>query len=248
MEMRHKSFALVVLALLLIVPYSSSLINPAKATDPPLAYHATGVAYTKGSSSGGDYTYTYTSNNVYHVSQAGLKRLYEYGYGWHWYNVLDMYYTVNVGKPGRALPNVAKIEVNGEAKTDMNTIGGNSVYFWILNYTASSWIPIGSFLGTTTDVLLSWTNTSNIQMQNFVDDQGNMKLRWNFISDNDLGDFSELYVDYLCVKLTMPQFKWLFLVYLDADWIRWIRDDMGRFFAWTGDENATGQINEMESV
>lgn len=214
-KLKYLTSAMLALLLILVLPYSPFTVKPALATSSE--YTATGVVYTKGSSLGGNYTCTYTSNNIYHISIAKIQRVYQYGYGWHWYNSLDMYYIVNVGKPGRALPNAAALEVDGEARTDKNTVDGKSVYFWIYNYTASSWLQMTSFLGTASDVSLTWSNQSNVLMQNFINDQGDVRLRWSFFTDADLEDFSILSVDYLCVKLTLNQFKWTYMVYVAAD-------------------------------
>ena len=203
---RCRTFLLVVLSLSFVV--FATPVKPAQASTPePTTRYCTSVSYNLGGSSSGTHENTHVSDNVYHWSYGKLFRFYDPDFGRVFYYVLDVVYTFNIGSFDRL--QVTKVEVEGEARTDDASTSGETVKLEIFNYGTNSWKPCGSFVGTTSDVVLSWSDVTN--PSDYIDAAGNMKLRWSFGAE----DFSELGIDFQCIKLTIRQ--WTFMVYLDAD-------------------------------
>lgn len=203
---RCRTLLLALLSLSLVV--FAAPAKPAHAsTLEPTTLYCTSVSYNLGRSYSGTHENTHASDNVYHWSYGRLFRFYEPGIGWIFYYVLDVVYTFNIGSFERL--QVTKVEVEGEARTNYASTSGETVDLEIFNYRTNSWQPCGSFVGSTSDVVLSWSDT--VDPLDFIDTAGNMKLRWFFGAQ----DFSRLGIDFQCIKLTIRH--WTFMVYLDAD-------------------------------
>jgi len=190
--------------------------------------YCTSVSYTTGGSSSSTHEDTHVSDNVYHWSYGRLFRWWDEEYGRGYFYVLEAEYSFNIGDIGGLdRLRVSQVEVNGEAR--INRASSNEIVdLYILNYRTNSWQLCGRFLGTTSDVTLSWSDTIN--PSDYIDTAGNMKLMWDFVAV----DFSRLGIDFQCIKLTMRPWKWAFMVYLDAD------NDLDSF--------GVKDFNEMEMV
>lgn len=246
---KNKSFTALLLALLMLFVAQHSLLpmKSAEASEPEqtLTFTPINVTYTQGYSSSGSYVDTCVSDDVYHKSTGRVFRFYDWEYGRVFIYVLEVVYLFNAGKSKSIIPNISKIEVNGEARTNTATTSLQTVALSIYNYKSGLWEQIGDFYGCTTDAWLSWNDIAT--PLDYMDNQGNMKLKWHFCSIQP--DFKQLWIDFQCIKLTLKPFKWTFMVYLDADWIRWYLDpETGHKKAWIGDSDATADINEMELV
>jgi len=235
---RNKLLSALLIAsfLLMTSQYYSSTIIPAKASLPDQTFNclATGQAYETGSSYSGNYNYTKTVDGVYHKS-IGMRG---YEEGQRTYELI-LNYTFDTGKSARIIPNLSKVEVNGEARTNIATTKGASVFVYIYKYKQETWEQIASFYGSTANTQFTWSNTSDAL--NYVSNEGKMQLQWSFFTYQ--GDFTTLWVDYQSAKLTLKPFKWNFMVYVAADWYRDVVPEPG-----TGDAWAAEDINEMETV
>lgn len=189
-------------------------IGVSEASEQSVRY-STGVSYQSGYSKSGTHVDTHSSNNVYHKSRGRFLNIIPWGqtsieaargdYYGTWF--LMVTYTFNTGGVDRF--RVSMIEVEGEARTNYESYDGFTVHLSIYNVKKSRWNSCGYFVGTTSDTEIAWSNM--VSPSDYIDSSGNMKLQWTFASC----DFSELWIDFQCIKLTMRQ--WTFIVYLDAD-------------------------------
>jgi len=184
------------------------------------------VYYVSGQSVNGTHDNTHEDDGTYHISRGERtpvvpRSRYKGGYR------LNVHYNFTTG--GLKNNQIQKLEVLGQAHTDKSSSEWD-VYLLIYNFQTASWDSIGSFYGTQSDTNITWTYPTDSPNYTapYVDDAGNMKLRWWFWVE----DFSELWVDLQYIKLT-PR-RWTFMVYMAADGLM------------EGAGNDT--VNEMEEV
>jgi hypothetical protein len=113
------------------------------------------------------------------------------------------------------IPNneIHRIEVEAYARTDQNS-AEYGVWLDIYNYRTAGWENIGFFYGNKdVDQRITWVNETDSAeyTADYVDDEGNMELKWFFWS----GDFSKLRINFQCIKLTLR--SWTFMAYIAGD-------------------------------
>jgi len=205
--------ALLALSIVFFSPLTAKRVA-ASEPDRVFTFYALNVTYSMGYSSSGSYLNTSVSDNIYHVSTGKYSRAYDPDYGRMVFYILDVTYLFNVSRLKSTIPNTSKIEVNAEARTNVATTQMQTVELSIFNYRLGYFQQIASFYGTTVDAWLSWIDAVN--PLDYMDSQGNMQLNWGFCALQP--DFTRLWIDFQCIKLTLKPFKWTFMVYMDSDW------------------------------